>query len=652
LETVISKKLKANTRISVGEIAHLHFETSADEARGVIQKILELKTEDRSWNDFAILVRANDHADPFLQALERAEIPYEFLASRGLFSKPIILDVLAFLRLLDNYHESRALFRVLGLPMWNISPLDIHSIIAAANRKAVSVYEALLAHRAITNVAEKTHRHIETLLALVDRFLARTRDARPSALILQFLQESGYLEYLNEFSREHEQDAREQISHLEQFMRVVTNYERSSDQPNVKGLVEEVNLAQESGDTGSTVPLDHGPESVKVLTIHGAKGLEFPFVFLVNCVDKRFPSIERKDPIDIPEGLVREIVPEGDVHLQEERRLFYVAVTRAKCGVFFTSAEDYGGARKKKLSRFLMEAGLAKDVRANPRPHGNVFFEAEAAPSPPAKKTQPLPMPKTFSYSQISSFRTCPYQYRFAHILHIPVPGKASFSFGNTIHKTLYEFLRRIRERSVSPQQALFAANAKAANTIQPSSLDELLAIYTEKWIDDWYRSKKEKEEHKKKGAEYLKAWYESHNGEFPLPKYLEKGFHLRVGEYTVKGFIDRIDPCDGGVEIMDYKTGRAKTERTADFEQLFIYALAARETLGEDVRRLSYLYLEGNTAVSVEPDEKRLAKVKDQLLETIQRIQSSDFQATPSPQVCARCDYNTICEFSKARRM
>lgn len=650
LETRISKKLNAETR-EKGEIAHLHFETQQDEANGVVKKIIELKNGGRSWNDFAILVRANDHADVFLRSCERAGLPYEFLALRGLFAKPVILDCMAFLRLLDNYHESRAVFRVLGYPMWKIPPIDIHSIIAHANRKAKSVYEAMLEVRAIPAVSEGAKKAVENILTLVDRFVGRAGQTRPSTLILQFLQDSGYLRFLSDRSHEPEpaaqQEVQEMISHLEQFVRFVAGYEAMTAAPDVKGLVEAVNLAQESGDSGATAPLDNGPESVKISTIHGAKGLEFPFVFVVNCVDKRFPSVERREPIEIPEGLVREIVPEGDVHLQEERRLFYVAVTRAREGIYFSSAEDYGGARKKKLSRFLVEAGLAHEAGVKPEPHGNVFFDA--TPAPKETQAHELPKPATFSYSQINSFRTCPYQYRFAHILHIPVPGKPAFSFGNTIHKTLYEFFRRIHERARATQGDLFD-NARGGENAPPPTLDDLLAIYESKWIDDWYHSKSEREEYRKKGREYLKAFYESHDQKFPIPKYLEKGFHLKIGEYAVKGFIDRIDRAGEGIEILDYKTGQPKTEKTADFEQLSIYALAAREVFHEDVRALSYYYIEGNTKVTKIPDEKRLEKVKKELLETIQAIHAGDFRATPNPQVCRRCDFNSICEFSKAR--
>src|SRR3989344_3570091 len=128
--------------------------------------------------------------------------------------------------------------------------------------------------------------------------------------------------------------------------------------------MEEMNLELESGEEGKLeFDPEKGPEMIKVMTIHGAKGLEFKYVFLVNMVDKRFPTIERKDPIELPDELIKDIKPKGDIHLQEERRICYVAMTRVKKGLYFTSAKDYGGKTEKKLSRFMVEMGYSGEIR-------------------------------------------------------------------------------------------------------------------------------------------------------------------------------------------------------------------------------------------------------------------------------------------------
>src|SRR3990167_2064141 len=118
----------------------------------------------------------------------------------------------------------------------------------------------------------------------------------------------------------------------------------------------ELRFELEAGGFGHLdVDTEAGPEAVKLVTVHGAKGLEFGNVFVVGLVDKRFPSVERREPIELPVPLIKDILPQGDVHLEEERRLFYVAMTRAKSRLYLTRAVDYGGkvGQKTHVAPFL-----------------------------------------------------------------------------------------------------------------------------------------------------------------------------------------------------------------------------------------------------------------------------------------------------------
>ena len=117
-----------------------------------------------------------------------------------------------------------------------------------------------------------------------------------------------------------------------------------------------LDLLREAGDDPAVAEADPDDDAVPVLTVHKAKGLEFPVVFLVGCVEQKFPLRARRDPLELPADLLPEAMPGGDPHLHEERRLFYVAMTRAKEELILTSAADYGTARARKVSRFAVEA--------------------------------------------------------------------------------------------------------------------------------------------------------------------------------------------------------------------------------------------------------------------------------------------------------
>lgn len=638
----IEKKLQSNKE-GEATIEHLHSQSLEGEAKMTVDKIIALKENDTelAWSDFAILVRANDQAQTFIPYLERAQIPYQFLASQGLFAKPIILDLIAFLRLLDNYHESRAMYRILCYPMLGLSPDDVITIIQHANKHTQSLFETCKDIRTVTKLQEETYEHIETFLSLMEKLSYEARSRSAGEIILQFLEQSGYLQWA---TSQEEKLAAESVLYLNQFYKYVESFEKAHQDTNIHLFVKELSMMIESGERGRLQPdFDEGPDSVKILTVHASKGLEFEHVFVVNLVDRRFPSTGRKEPIPIPDEVVKDMVPEGDWHLEEERRLFYVAATRAKSGLYLTSGEDYGGARKKKPSRFLVESGFEQ---TKPEPTGEVLFGNTPVVAKKQAQTELKHLPKSFSFTQLKAFETCPWQYRFAFLLKVPTPGRPSFSFGKTIHNTLYEFFRRMKESHDLQQGDLFSAAEETAPDSR--SLEELLEIYESKWIAEWYTSKKQREEYYEKGKDALKAFYELHKDNWPKAVLLEKGFNINIGDYAIKGAVDRVDELESGnIEILDYKTGKYPKSGKKDVEQLYIYALALQEIMQVTPEKLTYYFVEENKPLTVDFDPDKLQEVSDWALGIIQKILEGDF--TPKPGFhCQFCDFKEICEFKK----
>jgi DNA helicase-2/ATP-dependent DNA helicase PcrA len=648
LTSKVSKKLTSHTGTD-GVVQHLHFRSHLEEANGVVKKIIELKKQNKKllWSDFAILVRANAYAADFMSALSRHDLPYQFLASSGLFSQPEIMDVIAYLKMLDNYHESAATWRVLNLPQWHLPAQDLMVLSNYASRKSISLYEALLKARTVAGISEKMHGAIDKILKLIHNHSQLVKTKSVLSIALRFMEDSGYLKHI---TKEDSQENLEKIVHLNQFFRKIEEFESGTDDKSVKNFLSELSEAMDAGEEGSmSQPWEEGQEAVKIMTIHGAKGLEFPYVFLVNLVDKRVPAIERKDPIELPEALIKEIIPEGDIHLQEERRLFYVGMTRAKDGLFFTSADDYGGTRKKRPSRFLVELGFQRKEGTEELDITEHLRLPAAAPKGDREiNFLQKAVPERASFTQIKAFETCPKQFKYAHILRVPVAGRHTFSFGKSMHNTLYQFIKRLQEGGTKQQTDLFGVK-KGSKKVQAPSWQELLEIYQAEWLDDWYISRQHMEEYFEKGKAILKDFYESHNGNFSVPRFLEREFVLKLGQFPFKGVIDRIDPVGKSseeVEIIDYKTGQfpksGKLE-AGDKEQLQIYNLATREVLKLKPVTLSYYYLEANKKLSFEAEDD-LEPIRKRLLDTIKNIRASDFKATPGFW-CQSCDFREICE-------
>ena len=648
----LSKKLSSNSN-SKGEIEVIKARGEKDEVREVIKKIHSIlkKEKDLSWNDFAVLVRANAHAKPFTIGFQEANIPYQFVASRGLYEKEIVLDIIAYLKLLDNYHESSAVWRVLNFPFWKLKPKDIINFSHAARKKAISIYAVVKNINYYLRIDEVTQKTLHNITSLVEKHTQLALEKNVWVVIWTFLNDSGYLKYIDSLD---EAQKHEVFSYLGQFYKKVQSFENNSKSAKVRDFIEFFNLEIESGEKGKlNSEVDEGPEAVKIMTVHGSKGLEFKYVFLAGLVDKRFPSMERKEKIAIPDELVKEILPEGNIHLQEERRLFYVAMTRAKQGLYFTWAKDYGGVRLKKPSQFLQELNLIKleeDLKTEKKVFSKEDLEINdvRVKNTITKADLKKLIPQQYSFTQLRAYQSCPRQYYYSHILKIPLQGKPVFSYGKTMHLTMQRFFQLIIGKAQQKQGDLFDNSSKKKSKDKLSvSLDELLKIYEEYWIDDWYSDANSKKKYQDLGRRSLREFYKKVEKKLPEVKYLEKGFNLKVGDYSLKGEIDRVDVLEDGVQIIDYKTGNSKEKLDADDkQQLLIYQIAYEAVFKEKVKNLKFYYLNDNTEIDFLGKPKDLEKVIDKLIDTIKKINSCDFTATPGDWTCKYCDFKDICPF------
>lgn len=655
----VSKRLVAS-REGIAPVEHLAAATASDEVRSVVEKIVELKAADSAvtWSDFAILVRANDHAEAFTYGLDAAGIPYHFVASRGLYRKAVVLDVVAFLKLLDDYREGPAMYRYLSWPVWALVPRTLADLTYAAKRRAQSLHHALQLAAAHGSVAEEDRERLQRALKLLDTHAAMARQRTVREVALSALEQSGTLAWLGGRG---DLASQQSVSYLNQFFTIMADFEATAEDRSVRAFLEYLRLQQEAGESG---PLqfdpDQGPEAVRVMTVHAAKGLEFRYVFVVNLVDRRFPTAERADPIPLPEGLIREpALPHGDVHLQEERRLFYVACTRAKDGLWLSSAATYGGTRARKPSQFLLDLGIARPPAAA-APTGRVVLPEPGEPVAVAGGSREhYRMPPRLSFSQLRSYDLCPWQYRFKYLLQIPVRGKGTLSFGNSIHLTLQRFFALVMQRQAAKQGGLFdglegAAAAGGRKTLgELASAEELLKLYDEAWVDEWYDSPQDRDEHRRRGRDALAAYYERLRGTRVRPQHLEVGLQLKLPDeergamYAISCKIDRVDQNDdGSYSIVDYKTGAAKADLSSDDkQQLLIYQLAARSAFDVQVRDLTFEYLEAGTRQTFLGSDRDLAELQRKVLASIHEIERGEFVATPGP-VCKFCDYRDICEF------
>jgi DNA helicase-2/ATP-dependent DNA helicase PcrA len=652
----IDKRLKMCGKFSPSKnlaVQYLLFEQEEDEVSFVASQIKDIYQQRQTvgeaidWNNFAILVRANDTADEYVKELTRRGIPNQFMSLRGLYYKTIILDCLAYLRLLDNYHESTALFRVLNMAAFKVSQLDLININKFARRKVWSLFEGLKNIAAIPGISADSVANINKLLKLIETHSALVSTNAPSKLFLRFVYDSGLIKTLD-LDRD-----QEQFSYLNQFYQKIKKFEESLPEARLKDLMELLDLELAAGETGA-LRLDFADhDTVKIMTVHGAKGLEFPYVFLANIVDKKFPTINRGEKISLPDELVKEKLVGGQAaHLEEERRLFYVALTRAKEQLFITGAKNCGGVREKKPSSFIAETGLAiTAINQSTGDNLELLRDLKAWQTPTPELIEPLILPDRFSFSQLAAFSTCPLQYKFAFVLKIPAPvDKDNLIFGRVMHNVLHDFLEPLLAGQQTFQKSLFGQSAPKTSSFLTK--ERLLSIYEKRWQADGYETKDKRAGYYLKGKEILKAFFKDWE-QAPAQEvlFLEKSFSFKIGTDIIKGAIDRVDVLpDGTLEIIDYKTGHPKTAPLPydDKRQLILYQVFLEEFLGRKVSQLSYYYLEGGYKVSFEAKDKEIEKLRQQINAEIALIKQGSFPPKPS-ELCKYCDFNNICEFKQS---
>ncbi len=327
---------------------------------------VELQPERKyKLSDIAILVRANSHSESVIQNLRYFGIPYKIGGSRGLYFRDEIKILISFLRVLTDYKDEVSMYHLLSMAEWKLSPREFLEINRVAREDRVAVLEELegvfgikLGESTdfnISNLGEKifsteAREGIKNFLNILDKCIRMLKENSSVGEVLYFfVQESGYLKNLVE---EKENLSEFKINNLSRYFNTIKEYEKNSPDSNIYEYVDYLNYCIEVGDSPLVDQMDLGEyDAVNILTVHGAKGLEFPVVFLINLVSDRFPSQNRKDTIPIPDALIKEALTgldEREEHLQEERRLFYVGATRAKEKLYLTASNFYGNAKRKK----------------------------------------------------------------------------------------------------------------------------------------------------------------------------------------------------------------------------------------------------------------------------------------------------------------
>jgi DNA helicase-2/ATP-dependent DNA helicase PcrA len=620
---------------------HLHFDTNSTEADNVA-KIIKEKVGSGAfkYRDFAILVRSNSDAQSFLQALNMQGIPWQFSGNQGLYAREEVKLCINFLRVIANLSDSLSLYYLVSSEVYALDLSDLSLCSHYARRRNKSLYLVLSELNNIPeleHISDESRKKIKNILEDISKFLKVSREQATGRLLYSFLTETGFLKKL---TKNPDLEKETKIQNIAKFFNMVRDFELVAKENRVINFVNYLNLLIEAGDDPPTVEADLETDAVNVLTIHKAKGLEFRVVFLVSLVDGRFPWPHRRQQIELPDALIKEILPSGDFHIQEERRLFYVGMTRAKEELYLTSALDYGGNRLRRISQFILEA-LGKDIAREEKQRASAIEAIERFASkkdPPKPEASRIPEGKliVLSYYHIDDYLTCPLKYKYVNILRVPIMEHHTVIYGRAMHDAVSKYFQ-------------FKIAGKKM------TVADLLSAFKESFNPQGFLDEKHQEERLRVGCEALTKFFNEEEKHDSKPVFIEKEFSFIFQDNKINGRFDRIDMEEDGVVIMDFKTSQINTQkdankRTRESLQLRLYALAYKNIFGTLPKCVQLYFLESGLIGSAKLEEADLEKIKDGIKQVSMGIRKGNFEATPAYMACTYCAYNQICPFAVIR--
>ncbi len=332
--------------------------TERDEARYTVEKVKQMVRDGAAYKDFLILYRTNAQSRVFEEALIADGIPYRVVGGVGFYARAEIKDVIAYLRYIVNPADALAFKRIVNVPRRGIGQQTLAALVQAANAKGMSVGEAIFDSELLKDAVPKKLKELERFAELIRTFRERAEDLSVADLLVSVMEDSGYV---RELQAEETHDARARIENLQELIGVAREYEGGDAESSLSGFLTNVALISDLDS------LDPESSYVTLMTMHGAKGLEFPHVFLTGLEEGVFPH--SRALTDVTE-------------LEEERRLAYVGVTRAMDRLFMSYAQRralFGNTYAYPKSRFIEEMPglevLESDSVVLPRPSGGRWRE-------------------------------------------------------------------------------------------------------------------------------------------------------------------------------------------------------------------------------------------------------------------------------------
>ena len=355
-ETKYEKKLwTSNEKGNIPKV--FRGDNEYDEANYIVRQINTLKMEEYyKYSDFAVLYRMNSQSRSIEDVLRREDIPYKIVGGLKFYERKEIKDAIAYLRLIQNTSDNLSLTRIINEPKRGVGKTSLDNIDMIAANSGVSMYEVI--KNADTYGLNRVFANTREFINTIEELKSKKDDMKVSELIKLTLNQTGYTKALE---LENTVEAESRLQNLDEFLTVAIEFEEESADNSLSEFLEGITLSSDLDG------MEESEDSVTLMTLHSAKGLEFPVVFLVGMEEGIFPGYKS---IGEPK------------ELEEERRLCYVGITRAKENLFLTCSRQrtiFGSTSCNAVSRFIKEipANMLDGYEEIEENRNNTYNESE-----------------------------------------------------------------------------------------------------------------------------------------------------------------------------------------------------------------------------------------------------------------------------------
>lgn len=595
----LDKNLKAGLPIPDYPTEVYEFNNQDAENKFVVNKIKELEANGVRYSDIAIFYKEHSDGEDIAMDLINNDIPVRLAAGKNSLNQLPIIQLINIFKAIEYTDKERdsIVFKIIFYPFFNLSRLDSFKLTKLAHDKRTSILELMLNKQ---ELEENKFDDPEKIYNIADLLIGYKSDAYThifTQFVKKVMDQTGYLDYY--FKTQN----MENINSIQSFFEYIKAINLNNKELSLAEFLLDLKLLEENFVNIPESEVSVNKDGVNLMTAHKSKGLEYKHVFIIKCVDKKWGNKKVSSLITLPDEIYN-LTGEQDTEslkmdkMEDERRLFFVALTRAKEKLYISYAKEYPQGNSVKttvpslfineLDKNLIEVTTNIENSFNPQSALNKLKYNTLSPYSVTEQEYLIQVIENFSLSAsaLNKYIACPLRFKFEDLLRAPQSSNNSLVLGTSIHYALEQFAR---------------------NQIKgiTKDLDFILQMFTIA-IDKQLMDPQDYKVVKDEGYEILKKYYEFYNGEFIVPADVEYSFYNKgvVLDFQdeskpvrLNGKIDRIEWIDkstGEVRVVDYKTSKPQTQKQIMGEN--------RNSTGDTFRQLVFYKLIGDLDKSFKP--------------------------------------------------